>query len=51
MFIPVFLNSWLAKYALENMFNDLHRAMQRNQVKQLINGISVPNVIYLSLFM
>lgn len=30
-FIPVFLNSWLAKYALENMFNDLHRAMQRNQ--------------------
>ncbi len=31
MFIPVFLNSWLAKYALENMFNDLHRAMQRNQ--------------------
>jgi potassium channel subfamily T protein 1 len=31
MFIPVFLNSWLAKYALENMFNDLHRAMQKNQ--------------------
>ncbi|XP_035706389.1 potassium channel subfamily T member 2-like isoform X3 [Folsomia candida] len=31
MFIPVFLNSWLAKYALENTFNDLHRAMQRNQ--------------------
>ncbi|GAB6031498.1 hypothetical protein CHUAL_009271 [Chamberlinius hualienensis] len=31
LFIPVFLNSWLAKYLLENMFNDLHRAMQRSQ--------------------
>ncbi|CAO1298908.1 unnamed protein product [Diamesa tonsa] len=31
LFIPVFLNCWLAKYSLENMFNDLHRAMQRSQ--------------------
>lgn len=31
LFVPVFLNCWLAKYALENMFNDLHRAMQRSQ--------------------
>ncbi|KAL1518385.1 hypothetical protein ABEB36_002016 [Hypothenemus hampei] len=31
MFIPVFLNCWLAKRSLENMFNDLHRAMQRSQ--------------------
>ncbi|XP_076336746.1 potassium channel subfamily T member 2-like isoform X3 [Tachypleus tridentatus] len=31
LFIPVFLNCWLAKFALENMFNDLHRAMQRSQ--------------------
>ncbi|XP_045035662.1 potassium channel subfamily T member 2 isoform X3 [Daphnia magna] len=31
LFIPVFLNCWLAKRALENMFNDLHRAMQRSQ--------------------
>uniref|UniRef100_T1J7B9 RCK N-terminal domain-containing protein n=1 Tax=Strigamia maritima TaxID=126957 RepID=T1J7B9_STRMM len=31
LFIPVFLNCWLAKHALENMFNDLHRAMQRSQ--------------------
>ncbi|XP_022242333.1 potassium channel subfamily T member 1-like [Limulus polyphemus] len=31
LFIPVFLNCWLAKYALENMFNDLHRALQRSQ--------------------
>ncbi|GBM14779.1 Potassium channel subfamily T member 1 [Araneus ventricosus] len=31
IFIPGFLNCWLAKHALENMFNDLHRAMQRSQ--------------------
>ncbi|XP_077299900.1 slowpoke 2 [Arctopsyche grandis] len=31
LFIPVFLNCWLAKRSLENMFNDLHRAMQRSQ--------------------
>ncbi|XP_023290291.1 potassium channel subfamily T member 2 [Orussus abietinus] len=31
LFIPVFLNCWLAKHSLENMFNDLHRAMQRSQ--------------------
>ncbi|XP_023309933.1 potassium channel subfamily T member 2 [Anoplophora glabripennis] len=31
LFIPVFLNCWLAKQALENMFNDLHRAMQKSQ--------------------
>ncbi|XP_030763241.1 potassium channel subfamily T member 2 [Sitophilus oryzae] len=31
MFIPVFLNCWLAKQSLENMFNDLHRAMQKSQ--------------------
>ncbi|XP_041727487.2 potassium channel subfamily T member 1-like isoform X2 [Coregonus clupeaformis] len=30
IFIPVFLNCWLAKCALENMINDLHRAIQRN---------------------
>ncbi|XP_012808573.1 potassium channel subfamily T member 2 isoform X2 [Xenopus tropicalis] len=29
VFIPVFLNCWLAKHALENMINDLHRAIQR----------------------
>ncbi|XP_015221971.1 potassium channel subfamily T member 1 isoform X3 [Lepisosteus oculatus] len=31
IFIPVFLNCWLAKCALENMINDLHRAIQRTQ--------------------
>ncbi|XP_064616919.1 potassium channel subfamily T member 2-like [Liolophura sinensis] len=31
IFIPVFLNCWLAKSALENMFNDLHRVMQKSQ--------------------
>ncbi|XP_076655993.1 slowpoke 2 isoform X8 [Halictus rubicundus] len=32
LFIPVFLNCWLAKHSLQNMFqNDLHRAMQRSQ--------------------
>ncbi|XP_047741157.1 potassium channel subfamily T member 2, partial [Hyalella azteca] len=31
LFLPAFLNCWLAKHALENMFNDLHRAMQRSQ--------------------
>ncbi|XP_071258620.1 potassium channel subfamily T member 1-like isoform X2 [Salvelinus alpinus] len=42
IFIPVFLNCWLAKCALENMINDLHRAIQRthsamfNQVLILI---------------
>ncbi|XP_059588334.1 potassium channel subfamily T member 2 isoform X1 [Alligator mississippiensis] len=30
LFIPVFLNCWLAKHALENMINDLHRAIQRS---------------------
>uniref|UniRef100_A0A3B3UBL7 Potassium sodium-activated channel subfamily T member 1 n=1 Tax=Poecilia latipinna TaxID=48699 RepID=A0A3B3UBL7_9TELE len=42
LFIPVFLNCWLAKCALENMINDVHRAIQRtnsamfNQVIVLI---------------
>uniref|UniRef100_M3ZT35 Potassium sodium-activated channel subfamily T member 1 n=1 Tax=Xiphophorus maculatus TaxID=8083 RepID=M3ZT35_XIPMA len=42
IFIPVFLNCWLAKCALENMINDVHRAIQRtnsamfNQVIVLI---------------
>ncbi|XP_066509406.1 potassium channel subfamily T member 1-like isoform X2 [Hoplias malabaricus] len=42
IFVPVFLNCWLAKSALENMINDLHRAIQRthsamfNQVLILI---------------
>uniref|UniRef100_A0A8C1U5L5 Potassium channel, subfamily T, member 2 n=1 Tax=Cyprinus carpio TaxID=7962 RepID=A0A8C1U5L5_CYPCA len=31
LFIPVFLNCWLAKRALENMVNDLHRAIHRTQ--------------------
>ncbi|XP_068988349.1 potassium channel subfamily T member 2 isoform X1 [Bombus flavifrons] len=31
LFIPVFLNCWLAKHSLQNMFNDLHRAMQKSQ--------------------
>ncbi|XP_059062300.1 potassium channel subfamily T member 2 isoform X7 [Achroia grisella] len=31
LFIPVFLNCWLAKRSLENLFNDLHRAMQKSQ--------------------
>ncbi|XP_058861402.1 potassium channel subfamily T member 1-like isoform X2 [Acipenser ruthenus] len=31
IFIPVFLNCWLAKCALESMINDLHRAIQRTQ--------------------
>ncbi|KAM9392906.1 potassium channel subfamily T member 1 [Pholidichthys leucotaenia] len=29
IFVPVFLNCWLAKGALENMVNDFHRAIQR----------------------
>uniref|UniRef100_A0A8C5B5R9 RCK N-terminal domain-containing protein n=1 Tax=Gadus morhua TaxID=8049 RepID=A0A8C5B5R9_GADMO len=42
IFVPVFLNCWLAKCALENMINDLNRAIQRthsamfNQVLILI---------------
>ncbi|KAG1969222.1 potassium channel subfamily T member 2 [Pimephales promelas] len=31
LFIPVFLNCWLAKRALENIVNDLHRATHRTQ--------------------
>ncbi|XP_045018313.1 potassium channel subfamily T member 1 isoform X7 [Bubalus bubalis] len=31
LFIPVFLNCWLAKHALENMINDFHRAILRSQ--------------------
>ncbi|CAD5111556.1 DgyrCDS858 [Dimorphilus gyrociliatus] len=31
LFVPVFLNCWLAKAALESMFNDLHRAMLKSQ--------------------
>ncbi|XP_033729802.1 potassium channel subfamily T member 2-like isoform X2 [Pecten maximus] len=31
LFIPVFLNCWLAKLALQNMFNDLHRVMMKSQ--------------------
>ncbi|CAC5413355.1 KCNT1 [Mytilus coruscus] len=29
LFIPVFFNCWLAKSALQNMFNDLHRVMMK----------------------
>ncbi|XP_033642765.1 potassium channel subfamily T member 2-like isoform X2 [Asterias rubens] len=29
LFIPVFFNCWLAKMLLENLFNDLHRVMQK----------------------
>ncbi|XP_038063819.1 potassium channel subfamily T member 1-like [Patiria miniata] len=29
LFIPVFLNCWLAKNLLQNLFNDLHRVMQK----------------------
>ncbi|XP_048846562.1 potassium channel subfamily T member 2 [Brienomyrus brachyistius] len=45
LFIPVFLNCWLAKHALENMINDLHRAIQRthsamfNQVLILVSTL------------
>ncbi|XP_046570443.1 potassium channel subfamily T member 2-like [Haliotis rubra] len=31
LFIPVFLNCWLAKQSMQNMFNDLHRVMQKSQ--------------------
>uniref|UniRef100_A0A8C1TFS0 Potassium channel, subfamily T, member 2 n=1 Tax=Cyprinus carpio TaxID=7962 RepID=A0A8C1TFS0_CYPCA len=31
LFIPVFLNCWLAKRALESMVNDFHRAIHRTQ--------------------
>ncbi|XP_065931412.1 potassium channel subfamily T member 2 isoform X15 [Magallana gigas] len=31
LFIPVFFNIWLAKQALEDMFNDLHRVMMKSQ--------------------
>ncbi|XP_031565605.1 potassium channel subfamily T member 2-like isoform X3 [Actinia tenebrosa] len=31
IFIPLFLNCWLAKAALETMFNDLHRLVLRQQ--------------------
>nr|XP_036863540.1 potassium channel subfamily T member 1 isoform X5 [Manis javanica] len=31
LFIPVFLNCWLAKHTLENMINDFHRAILRTQ--------------------
>ena len=30
VYIPIFLNCWLAKRQLENMLNDLHRAMQKS---------------------
>ncbi|XP_030853581.1 potassium channel subfamily T member 1 [Strongylocentrotus purpuratus] len=30
LFIPIYLNCWLAKYLLENLFNDLHRVMMRS---------------------
>ncbi|KAK3602530.1 hypothetical protein CHS0354_003782 [Potamilus streckersoni] len=30
LFLPVFLNCWLAKQALDNMFNDLHRVLQKS---------------------
>ncbi|XP_038637683.1 potassium channel subfamily T member 1 isoform X1 [Scyliorhinus canicula] len=40
LFIPVFLNCWLAKHALENMINDLHRAIQRTQ-SAMSNQVSI----------
>lgn len=45
LFVPVFLNCWLAKRALESTVNDLHRAIHRtqsamfNQVLMLISTI------------
>ncbi|KAK6195412.1 hypothetical protein SNE40_000849 [Patella caerulea] len=31
LFIPVFLNCWLAKQSMQKIFSDLHRVMQKNQ--------------------
>ncbi|KAI4885497.1 hypothetical protein NFI96_033718, partial [Prochilodus magdalenae] len=31
LFVPVFLNCWLAKHTLESMINDFHRVIQRTQ--------------------
>ncbi|XP_074597555.1 potassium channel subfamily T member 2-like isoform X2 [Brevipalpus obovatus] len=31
LFVPTFLQCWLAKHTLEKMFNDVHRAMQQSQ--------------------
>jgi potassium channel subfamily T member 1 len=31
VFIPIFLNCWLAKNQLENMFNDLHRGLLKSK--------------------
>ncbi|XP_051990869.1 potassium channel subfamily T member 2 [Xyrauchen texanus] len=45
LFIPVFLNCWLAKHSLENLVNNLHRAIHRslsamfNQMLILISTI------------
>ncbi|NXW07721.1 KCNT2 protein, partial [Fregetta grallaria] len=48
LFIPVFLNCWLAKHALENMINDLHRAIQRTQ-SAMFNQFSAHIIIKLEL--
>ncbi|XP_077379186.1 potassium channel subfamily T member 1 isoform X10 [Festucalex cinctus] len=40
IFVPVFLNCWLAKGALENMINDFHRAIQRTH-SAMFNQVSI----------
>uniref|UniRef100_A0A8C6JHR8 Uncharacterized protein n=1 Tax=Melopsittacus undulatus TaxID=13146 RepID=A0A8C6JHR8_MELUD len=49
LFIPVFLNCWLAKYALENMINDLHRAIQRTQSAMFNQVLILILLLFLSL--
>lgn len=41
VFIPVFLNCWLAKSQLENMFNDLHRAIQKSSHSALAQNLMI----------
>jgi potassium channel subfamily T protein 1 len=43
-YIPIFLNCWLAKKQLENMFNDLHRAMNQKSHSALAQRLMLLSV-------
>uniref|UniRef100_A0A915HQI9 Uncharacterized protein n=1 Tax=Romanomermis culicivorax TaxID=13658 RepID=A0A915HQI9_ROMCU len=50
LFLPMFLNCWIAKIALENLLHDLHRAMQKSQSAVTQHLIVLASTIFCLVF-
>ncbi|XP_034145686.1 potassium channel subfamily T member 2 isoform X12 [Esox lucius] len=50
LFIPVFLNCWLAKKSLEIMINDFHRATQRTQSAMFYQVVILISTLFCLIF-